>query len=69
MGPEPDCSESENWDDEVSSGAETDVWMVRVCARRAELGRTSTPSDIARPELANHSAASRHATTTTAKCW
>ena len=56
---EPDCTESGNWSDEVSSGSESDVWMVRVSlvgrsARKdPQLLRTSL-----RPELANHSAAS-----------
>jgi len=56
---EPDCTESGNWSDEVSSGSESDVWMVRVSligrsARKdPQLLRTSL-----RPELANHTAAS-----------
>ncbi|MEC8192904.1 MAG: PilW family protein [Myxococcota bacterium] len=58
-GPTCDSDHPENWDDDVSSGSETDVWMVRMhivgrsSRKDPQLLRTST-----RPELANHSAAS-----------
>ena len=58
---EPTCDSdsTENWDDDVSSGAEDGVWMVRmhIVARSSrkdpQLLRTSK-----RPALANHSAGS-----------
>ena len=55
----PDCTDSSSWTDSVSSGSESDVWMVRVSlvgrsARKdPQLLRTSI-----RPELANHGEAS-----------
>jgi prepilin-type N-terminal cleavage/methylation domain-containing protein len=57
-GSQPDCTEESEWVDDISSGSESDVWMVRTSLvvrssrKDPQLLRTST-----RPDLANHSGA------------